>query len=83
MDDLGNAAQVHINDISRQQAIVAVTNALYTISAHNRRTHDGADGGVHARGVAAAGQHADGFDFGCHGKTSLWILCLRVLTVNI
>jgi hypothetical protein len=23
-----------------------VTNALYTISAHNRRTHDGADGGV-------------------------------------
>ena len=43
-----------------------MAHTLHLIAARNGSTHDRADGGIHARGIAAACQHTDGLDIIVH-----------------
>ena len=62
VDDLRNAAHVHLVHFAVDQAVVAALDAHHPVAFGDAGAHDGAHGGVHAGGVAAAGQHADGLD---------------------
>ena len=61
MDDLADAAQLHLFNLSVKKALIAPADAHHPVALVNRRPHHGADCGIHTRGVAAAGEDADGF----------------------
>ena len=45
-----------------------MAHALYLVAARDGRTHHCTDGSIHARGIAAACQHTDGFDIVVHSS---------------
>lgn len=59
-----------IDDFVRHQTAVTAQNSLDRKSVVDGRAGNGADGGVHAWGVAAGGQDTDAFD-GCHSERSI------------
>ena len=67
MNDARDAAQVHlvivpverIVEILVEQPLVAAADSDDVIAERNRSPHHRADTGIHARGVAAACEHAD------------------------
>ena len=61
MDGIGYAAQIHGNQFAFNQTIIAPHHAEHFHPLMETGTHDGAHGGVHARGIAAAGQHSNLF----------------------
>ena len=69
LDDIGNAAQVHLRDVTGHQAFIAVVDADHTHIVLEAGTDDGTDCCIHARGVAAAGENTDRF----HRSTSMGV----------
>ena len=61
VDDPADAGVVHLQNVAGDQALIAAADS-HALDAPGQRTADhGADTGVHARRVAAAGQYADTF----------------------
>ena len=70
LDDVAYGRGVEIDDFVRHQTAVTAQNSLDRKSVVDGRAGNGADGGVHAWGVAAGGQDTDAFD-GCHSERSI------------
>ena len=62
VDDAADAGVVHLDDVAGDQALIAAADAHALDAPGVGAADHGADAGVHAGGVAAAGQHADTFD---------------------
>ena len=63
--DVRDVLCAEFHDFVGDQAAVAAIDAFYFKTCEYGRACDGADGGVHAGGVAAGCKYANGFDF-CH-----------------
>ena len=66
LDDVGDAAQVHLVALAVQQAVVAALDADHPVPLVDAGADDRAHRRIHAGCVAAAGQYADGFDLSLH-----------------
>ena len=71
LNDVGDTAQIHFKAFAVQQTIVAALNADHPIALVQTCTHHRTNCGIHAGGVAAAGQHTDRFDLLFHKRDSL------------
>ena len=69
IDDMGDGAGVHTDDIAVDKAVVAAADADALDAAVQAVADYGADGGVHTRGVTAAGEDANAFHRMVHGQT--------------
>ena len=65
LHDVGHAAHVHFLQIPIEQAIVAAHHAIDLHAKAQARTHHCAHRGVHAGGIAAAGQYCNRFRTHC------------------
>ena len=61
VDDAADAGVVHLQDVAGDQPLPAPADTHALDAPRVGAAHHGADTGVHARRVAAAGQHADAF----------------------
>ena len=68
LDDVADAAQIHLKGVAGEQAAVAAADAQHTHTLVDGRTDNRPHSRVHARSVAAAGQHTNRFDLLFHGK---------------
>ena len=72
VDDAADAAGIHGTDIPGDKARPAPADAHALDAVLHCRPHHRTDGGVHAGGVAAAGQHADAFHCTFHIRIPLF-----------
>ena len=70
-NNVRHAAQVHLEALAVQQAIVAALNADHAITLVQARADHSAHGSVHARSITTACQHANRFDLLFHTRDSL------------
>ena len=68
VDGVGHALLVQTDDVAVDQAVPAPADAVALHSVVQCGTYNRADAGVHAGGIAAAGQHADSSN--AHNRTS-------------
>src|SRR5690606_279090 len=59
LDDVGDAAWSQLDDVVVDQALIAAVDAGHAQTVVDGGANDGTDARVHARCVAAAGEHAD------------------------
>ena len=69
VDDMGDSAGVHPQDVAVDEAVVSPADADALNAPVQAAADYGADGCVHTRGVAAAGENADALDRMIHGCT--------------
>ena len=59
IDSVGHALFIQAHDVAGDQTVPASANAVALQAMIQRGTYNCADAGVHAGGIAAAGQHTD------------------------
>jgi hypothetical protein len=64
LDDVRDRAAGELGEVALDESLVAAPDAGDGDALGERGTDHGADGGVHAGGVAAAGQDSDAFNPG-------------------
>ena len=84
IDNMRNALFVQLDDITVDQTVIASADAYDFNTAEDRRSDDRTHGGIHAGGVAAAGENADPADciFFFIRNTSTNILSQKNVIVN-
>ncbi|OPZ85445.1 MAG: hypothetical protein BWY76_01411 [bacterium ADurb.Bin429] len=63
IDDARDGRCVHKGEIALDQALITVADADHLHPRADARADDGADGGIHAGGIAPAGEHCDTFHY--------------------
>ena len=61
VDDAADAGAVHLHEVAVDETLPAPANAHHLNAPAQGAAHHGADGGIHARRVAAGGQDANAF----------------------
>ena len=71
---MADAGAVHADKVAVDKAVPAPADADALDAHSNGGPNHCPDGGIHARGISAAGQHADPFDVAAHiPKSSFWV----------
>ena len=75
LNDLGHRADAHVHDLLVEKTGIAAHDPLDLDAHGDGGADDCANGGVHARGIPAAGQDADRLDLfiGVHGANLLYV----------